>query len=55
MAFGVISKCRGIIILTVCLVLLVPGYLRVWSVRLGQMIHGILQTDKDFFVLEDLP
>ena len=55
MAFVVISKLRGIIIQTAYLVLLVPGYLRVRSVKTGQRIHGILQTDKDFIVLEDLP
>ena len=55
LAFVVIPKRRGIIILTVCLVLLVPGYLRVRSVRPGKLIHGILQTDADFIVLEDLP
>ena len=48
----VISKRRGKIILTVCLIFLVPGYLHVQSVRPGQRIHGILQTDEDFIVLD---
>ena len=49
----VISKRHGIIILIVCLVLLVPDYQYVWSVRPGIQLHWISQISADYTAQED--
>ena len=49
----VISKCRGIIIVPVCLVFLFPGYQCVWYVRPGQQYSyapGIRSMPKAYIV-----